>query len=263
MADQQDSLLREVEEEIRREQMEKLWQRYSGLIIAAAALLVLAVAGYKYMETRRMAAEEAAGADYMAAETLSDNKKKDEAEAAYKKIAEQGPPGYASLAKLHLAEAQAKDGKTADAVATYDALAKDSGADNLLKNFAQLQAASLRMADADYAEIQNRLTPLAGDDAPFANTARELLGVAAYKAGKYDEARKHLEPLLTDPNVSEAQQERVRILMSGIAEAEVGSAVPDATPPKAATGDSAGEGKPADAATGPKADTATDGELKK
>ena len=72
---------------------------------------------------------------------------------------------------------------------------------NLLKSFAQLQAASLRLPDADYAEIQNRLTPLAGEDAPFSKSARELLGIAAYKAKNYDDARKYLEPLLIDPHL--------------------------------------------------------------
>ena len=45
MAENDDSLLREVEEEIRREQMQKIWQRYNGLILGAAALIVLGVGG--------------------------------------------------------------------------------------------------------------------------------------------------------------------------------------------------------------------------
>ena len=264
MADDRDSLLREVEEEIRREQMQKMWQRYNGLILGAAALIVLAVAGYKFLETRRIAAEQSAGAEYAAAESLSDDKKKDEAEAAFKKLADEGPSGYGSLAKLQLAGAQVKDGKAADAIATYDSLAKDSGVDNLLKSFAQLQAASLRMPDADYAEIQNRLTPLAGDDAPFSKSARELLGIAAYKAGKYDEARKYLEPLLIDPNASEALQDRVKIVMSNIAASEVASntKAPDANAPKASTNGSA-DGKPAETDAKPKPDAATGTETKK
>ena len=265
MADDHDSLLREVEEEIRREQMQKMWQRYNGLILGAAALIVLAVAGYKFLETRRIAAEQIAGADYTAAETLSDDKKKGEADAAFKKLADEGPSGYGSLARLQLAGAQVKDGKTADAIATYDTLAKDSGADNLLKSFAQLQAASLLMPDADYAEIQNRLTPLASDDAPFSKSARELLGVAAYKAGKYDEARKYLEPLLIDPNASEAMQERVKIVMSDIAASEVASKAkaPDANAPKASTDGAANDGKPAETDAKPKPDAATGTETKK
>jgi hypothetical protein len=156
-----------------------------------------------------------------------------------------------------------KDGKIDDAVATYDELAKTSSADNLLKSFAQLQAASLRMPNADYAEMQNRLTPLAGDDAPFSKSARELLGVAAYKAGKYDEARKYLEPLLLDPGSSPALQERVKIVMSDIATAEVAgnTKTPDAA--KASPGGTTDAGKPAQAEAKPDGDAKADTETKK
>ncbi len=246
MADDNDSLLREVQEELRREQMQKIWQRYNGLILGAAALIVLAVAGYKFLETRRITAAETGGADFTAAENLSDQKKKDEAAKAFQSIAESGPAGYAALAKLQLAGAQVKDGKTADAVATYDSLAKQPGADDLLKNFAQLQAASLRMADADYQEIQNRLTPLIGENAPYDKSARELLGIAAFKAKKFDEARKYLEPLLLDPNASDALQERVKVIMSGIAANEVAAnAPPAATPPPATAASPAKPAEPA------------------
>lgn len=226
MAENDDSLFREIKEEIRREQMEKIWKRYSGLILGGAALIVIGVGGYQYWQAHRVATEEAAGAKFAAAETLSDDKKKDEADKAFQAIADGGPAGYAALAKLRLAGAEVKEGKSAEAVATYDALAKQPGADRLLKSFAELQAASLRMADADYTEIQNRLTPLMGDGEPFANTAREFLGIAAYKAKKYDEARKYLEPLLIDPNASADLQERVKIIMGEIAAAEVAAKNP-------------------------------------
>ncbi len=246
MADNDDSLLREVQEELRREQMQKIWQRYNGLILGAAALIVLAVAGYKFLETRRITAAETGGAEFTAAESLSDQKKKEEAAKAFQTIAESGPAGYAALAKLQLAGAQVKDGKTADAVATYDSLAKQPGADDLLKNFAQLQAASLRMADADYQEIQNRLTPLIGENAAYDKSARELLGIAAFKAKKFDEARKYLEPLLLDPNASDALQERVKVIMSGIAANEVAANAPPAAAPTPAT--AAEPAKPAEPA---------------
>lgn len=240
MAENDDSLLREVREEIRREQMQRIFQRYGGLILGAATLVVLGVAGYEILESRRVSSAETGGAQFAAAETLADDKKKDEADKAFKAIADDGPAGFAALAKLRLAGAEAKAGKAADAIATYDSLAKQGGGDQLLKSFAQLQAASLRMADGDYAEVQNRLTPLIGDDAPFAKSARELLGIAALKAKKYDEARKYLEPLLTDPNTSEDQQERVKVIMGEIAAAQVAANTPPPAPaaapaPSAAT----------------------------
>ncbi len=94
MADDRDSLLREVDEELRREQMQKLWDRYNGLILGAAALVVLAVGGYKLLESRRINAAETAGTEFTAAENLSDDKKKDEAEKAFATIAQNGPAGY-------------------------------------------------------------------------------------------------------------------------------------------------------------------------
>ena len=230
MTDDRDALLREVDEELRREQLQKLWERYSGVILGAAALFVAAVAGYKFLEHRRIAAAEAAGAEFNAALVLSNAAKPDEALKAFEKIAASGPRGYALLAQLHVAGAQAQAGKTEEAVKSFEALAGETSADPLLKSFAQLQAASLRMGEADFTEMQNRLNSLAGDTSPFKISARELLGLSAFKAGKYDEARKQLEPLLIDPAAARPLQDRIKVVMAKIADAEVATA-PAATAP--------------------------------
>lgn len=224
MADDRDSLLREVDEELRRDQMQKIWERYSGLIFGVAALIVAGVGGYKFLEGRRISAAEAAGADFAAAVQLSTGSKNEDALKAFEKIAASGPGGYAALAKLQVAGAQVKAGKNAEALAGFEALAKEPGADDLLKSFAQVQAASLRLGEADYAEMQNRLGALAGEGSPFKTTARELLGFAAFKSGKFDDARKQLEPLLIDPAASRAIQERIRIVMAQITAAETPAA---------------------------------------
>ncbi|HMN36663.1 MAG TPA: tetratricopeptide repeat protein [Hyphomicrobium sp.] len=236
MADDGDSLLREVDEELRRERMEKLWQRYNGLIIGAAVLIIAGVAGYKFLETRRITAVHTAGAEFNAAVELANQNKTEDAVKAFEHIAQTAPRGFASLAKLHIAGAYVKDGKTAEAVAAYDALAADPSADQLLKSFARLQAASLRMGEADFTEMQNRLNSLTGDSSPYKVSARELLGFAAYKAGKLEEARKLLEPLLIDPNATRAIQDRIKIVMAEITAAEVakesaGGAAPEAQQP--------------------------------
>jgi len=266
MADERDTLLREVDEELRREQMEKLWQRYNGLILGVAALIVAAVAGYKFLETRRITNSQAAGAEFEAAVKLSDEAKTDEAIKAFQKIADTGPHGYASLAKLHVAGAYVKAGRLDDALKAYEALGNDSGADQLLKSFAQLQAASLRMEQADFTEMQNRLNSLTGDQSPYKVSAREMLGFAAFKAGKYDEARKLLEPLLIDPAATQAIQERIKVVMAKIAAAEVSAASPPAAQqpaapaPATAPAPAAQEAAPAPAAGAPAATPAPAGE---
>ncbi len=69
-------IFHEVDEEVRREQLKKLWDRYSIYLIAAAVLLVAAIAGwraYEYWIAQRAAA---AGADFEAALALSDQGKR-------------------------------------------------------------------------------------------------------------------------------------------------------------------------------------------
>ena len=237
MANDSDSLLREVDDELRREQLEKLWKRYNSLILSVAALIVAAVGGYKFLESRRIAASEAAGSEFASALKLDADKKSEEATKAFQAIADSGPKGYAALAKLHLAGDYVKAGKSTEALAAFEALAKDGSSDELLKSYAQLQAASLRLADADFTEIQNRLTPLAVDTGAFKVSARELLGIAAFKAGKLDVARKYLEPLLIDQGASRAIQDRIKVVMASIAEGELAAkaaAAPAAEKPAAA-----------------------------
>ncbi|MFN0217887.1 MAG: tetratricopeptide repeat protein [Hyphomicrobium sp.] len=230
MADDRDSLLREVDEELRREQMQKIWERYNGLILGVAALIVVGVGGLKYWEGRNLSAAEANGAAFEAALRLSDEKKTDDALKAFEAIAVGGSGGYAGLAQLHVAGEQAKAGKSAEALAAYEALAKGSSGDRLLRDFAALQAASLRLGEADFTEMQNRLTALTAAGQPFRTSASELLGLAAFKAGKLEEARNLLEPLLIDPTAARAIQDRIKIVLAEIASTELANAQPSAAP---------------------------------
>ena len=92
-------IFNEVDEEVRREQLKKLWERYGNLIIAAAFLVVAGVAawrGYEYWQARK-AAE--AGAVYESALKLSDEGKHSEAEEALGKLANSGHIGLPAVSK--------------------------------------------------------------------------------------------------------------------------------------------------------------------
>lgn len=220
MADNNDALIREVDEELRREQLGKLWESYGTYFIGAAVAVVIGVAGYKWNEQRQLSAAQAAGARFEAATNLFAEGKLDEATSAFGEIAKDGPPGYASLAQLRSAGGLASAGKKAEAVAAYDALADNSSSDPLLRDFARLQAAAMLVGQADWTQMQNWLNPLLVDKGPWRFFARELLGVAALKAGKPDEARKVLEPMVADPAVPASLGERVRLFMTQVVVAE-------------------------------------------
>ncbi len=247
MVDKNDALFREVEEELRREQFAKIWERYGVYFIGLAVAVVAIVAGSQIWEARRIANANAAGAEYEAASTLLASGKNDEALKAFETIVSTGPRGYAALASLSQAGVYLKQDKRAEALATFDKLASDTSADPLLANFARLQAAALRLGEADYAEMQTRLAPLTGDANPWRFTARELLGTAALGAGKLDEARTTLSPLLADPGLSQGARERVHRLMAKIATGELAGAPAPAATPAAPAPDASAPAKDKDA----------------
>ena len=221
MADNNDALFREVEEELRREQFQKIWERYGTYIIAAAALIVVSVGGVKYWESHKLSRSQSVGAEYEAALALASSGKSEESTKALEQIAANGTAGYAALAELSLAGTDLKSGKRKEALAVFDKIATQGGTDPILVDFAKLQAAALRLGDADYADMKARLTPLMSDDSSWRYIARELLGTAAVKAGKLEEARTTLAPLLVDPQVPQSAVERVRMVMASIAATEI------------------------------------------
>jgi len=226
MVDKNDSLLREVDDELRQDQLKKLWNDYGTYLLGAAALFVVGVYAYQQIEQNRIAAAEAAGSRFEAARTLLRDKKTTEAEAAFADLAKTGTSGYAILARLETAAALVKDDKAAEAVGAYDSIADDTSTDPVMRDFARLQAAALKLGTADWTEIQNRLTPLTDERSAFRVQAREYMGLAAQKAAKTDEARRYFLQVLSDSTASQGQKERVTSYLSAIVAADLGKAKP-------------------------------------
>lgn len=204
----------EVDEELRREQLKKLWDRFGTYVIAGAVLIVAVVGGAKAWQAYQDKAAAEAGVRFEAAAQLAAAGKVDEAAKAFEAIATGGSSGYRQLALLRLAGAKAAAGKADEAVAGYDAIAKDSGGDPLLRTAARLQSALLRLDTADWTEMQNRLSDLNVDGNPWRHSARELIGMAAYKAGKSKEAEAAFQQILADPQTPQALQQRAQVMLS-------------------------------------------------
>lgn len=231
MADHTDSFIREVQEELRREQFLRLWQRFGTYMVAAAVLLVVAVAGYKYLEYDRTSTAETSGARFEAAVRQAASGKSEEAQKTFENLAKGSSAGYATLARLRLAATAAKAGRTSEAVAAYEAIA-GSRSDTLLRDYATLQAGMLSLDTDGWTQMQNRLNDLTNDRNPWRASARELLGLAAYKAGKYDEARKEFERLLGDKATPPSMVERTQLMLSVLTEAGTAKAAPQEKPPQ-------------------------------
>jgi hypothetical protein len=206
-------LFDEVDEEVRREQLKKLWDKYSIFIIAGALLIIAAVGGwrgYQYLEAQK-AAE--AGAAFDAAIDLAEQNKHAEAQAAFDKIAATAPSGYRMLARLRAAaEVAARDPKAGAKL--YDDIAADSSVGTVQQDLARIRAAGLLIDTESYPNMLQRLEAATKPDATFRHTARELLALSAWRANDTAAARQWLEMIANDGATPSAMRSRAEALQA-------------------------------------------------
>jgi hypothetical protein len=204
-------IFQEVDEEVRREQLQKLWQRYGHFAIAGCILIVVAVGGWRGYDWWQAKKAAESGAAFEAAVSLAETGKHQEAEAAFAKLATDGTASYRTLARLREAAELARTDKAA-AVKAYDEIAADKSAGQVIDDLATLRAAFLLVDTAPYSEIRARLEPLTGADKTFRHSARELLALSAWKAGDMTVARQWTDMIITDPQSPEATRSRAEVL---------------------------------------------------
>jgi len=206
-------LFDEVDEEVRREQLKKLWDKYSIFIVAGALLIIAGVGGwrgYQYLEAKK-AAE--AGSAFDKAVELSEANKHTEAEAAFNDLAAKAPSGYRMLARLRAAgEVAGRDPKAAAKM--YDDVAADRSIGAEQQDLARVRAAGLLVDSAGYSEMLSRLETSTGPDSTFRHTARELLALSAWRAGDTAAARKWLDMIASDGETPPSLRSRAEALQA-------------------------------------------------
>jgi len=203
----------EVDEEVRRDQLKKLWDRYSLYIIAVAILIVAGVGGwrgYEYLEAKK-AAE--AGAAFDRAVELSEQNKHAEAEAAFADLAAKATSGYRMLARLRQAAEIANRDPQA-AAKMYDEIAADRSVGAAEQDLARVRAAQLLVESTTYQNMLQRLEPATAATSTFRHTARELLALSAWRANDGTAARQWLDLIANDGETPPSLRSRAEALQA-------------------------------------------------
>ena len=204
-------LFDEVDEEVRRDQLKKLWDRYSLYIVALAILIIAGVGGwrgYQYLEAKK-AAE--AGDAFNKAVELSDQNKHAEAETAFTDLAAKAPSGYRMLARFRAAAETANRDPQA-AAKLFDDLAADRSVGAEQQELARIRAAGLMLDTASYKDMVQRLEPSTGPGATFRHVARELLALSAWRANDVAATRQWLDMIALDGETPPSMRSRAEAL---------------------------------------------------
>lgn len=231
-------IFKEVEEDLRRERLKAVWDRYGIIVILAAVGIVLFTLGYQGYNAWQTSSERSAG-DAFAAQLRTAETGGAGAAERLLTFAEGAPGGYAMLARFRAATAQSQAGNTGEAAALLRDIASDGAVGALYQDLATVRLGQTLLDAGDPGGAQEAVAVLAEDAGnPFTHAAQEIMGIAAYARSDSEEARRWFTSLEEGEGVPLRAQQRARVMLA-LLEQNTRDAAPsaaDAAPAAGGTG---------------------------
>lgn len=211
-----DSFIREVEEELRSDKMKSFWDRFGPFIIGGAVLIAVGTGATVFYNNYTQSQASASGDRFLEALTLANEGDASQALDVLAALENDGYGQYPVLARMRAATVRQAQGDAAAAVADFDRIAADSSVPVALRDIARLRAAYILVDSGAYADVAARAEQLTTNTNPFRHAAREALGLAAWKAERYEDAQRLFNEVISDASVPQALAQRARIMLDMI-----------------------------------------------
>jgi hypothetical protein len=203
-----DTLVREVDEELRRDELVKLWRRWGRVAIGVIVVALLAFAGVLWWRSHNAAQAEATGEKLNGALQDAEQGKPADATKALAEIATSKQGGYRGSAQLAEGDMLLEKNDTKGAVAKYAAVAADSGVPQPMRDAAVVRQTMAEFDSLKPEVVIQRLGPMAVKGTPWFGTTGEMVAIANLRLGKRDVAVRTLRDVVADPDVPESLRAR-------------------------------------------------------
>lgn len=205
--------INEVEEELRKDEYNRLLKKFGPLLIGIVAVIIGGTAYLEWTKSNDDKAARATSYAYVQAGKLASDGNNAQAIKDFVAISEKAPSGYAGLSLMRAAAISLREGERAQAVSFFDRAAQ-TFEKTRHKQLAQIKATYILAGDGRYDDVSSRLGTLAQSDQPYEYLARELLGFAAMQSGDMSGAREQFSYLSTIPGVTDTIASRAEQYLS-------------------------------------------------
>ncbi|SNS54366.1 hypothetical protein SAMN06295912_108168 [Sphingomonas laterariae] len=204
----EDAFFREVDEELRREQIGTFWKSYGRFLAIAIVVGLVAFGGWLYWQHQQRLAADAASEQFTQA-LIEIGQGQDKAAAPkLDKLKAEGNDGYRGAAMLTQAAAAMERNDTKAAIAAYQAAVADTKLAQPFRDLALIRQTAVELDTLPPAQVIERLKPLAVAGNPWFGSAGEMTAVAYMKMGKPELAGPLFAAMAKDEGVPVSIRER-------------------------------------------------------
>lgn len=219
----EDAFLREVDEELRREQITTFWRRW-GIVLAVLIVIGLAAfGGWLWWKDHAEKQAGLAAETYTSAlESIGGNDK--DAVAKLETLAAGKAEGYRTLSRLAIAAHKLEKGDAKGAASDYGAIAKDDGVSQPFRDLALIRQTATEFDTLEPRVVIDRLAPLAVSGKPWFGSAAEMTAIAWLKLGREDKAGALFAAIAAEKDIPETLKGRA-VRIAGALGADVADTV--------------------------------------
>ncbi|PCG13396.1 tetratricopeptide repeat protein [Sphingomonas adhaesiva] len=209
-----EAFVREVDEELRRDQALHVWRTYGRAIIAGIVLVLAAFAGYLFWQHRQHQAAEREGETLQKAYDDLAAQDTKAAAAPLAQLAASQRDGYRVLAIFSQADVLLQNQDLRGAAAKFAAVAGDASVAQPFRDLALIRQTSAEFDTLKPDVVVERMRPLAVAGNPWLGSAGELMAIAYLKQGRRDLAGQVFARIGADKDVPPTLRQRA-VQMAG------------------------------------------------
>ena len=205
-----ESFYREVDEELRRDQMRSWWSRFGKFVILGVILLLAAIGGFIWWQNHKQEKAGEQGEAMIAA--LEDLQAGNEAAAQPKldTLAKSELPGYRAAALFTKAGLRIGADDLPGAAALYKQIADDESFAKPYRDAALVRMTTVELDKLPPQAVVDRLKALAVPESPWFGSAGEMVAISYLKLNKPQEAARIFAAIAKDEEVPDSIRNRAR-----------------------------------------------------
>jgi hypothetical protein len=226
--DTSDSFVREVNENLHRDQMAERAKRYGGVVAGGLLLFLLAVAGYLYWQDRQRKQAEAGTEQLTAVMQDIGAGKMTDAPARLDTLRQSNAAGVKAVAGLSRAALALQQGNRKLAATVYAEIAADDSVSKPYRDLALVRGTALDFDSIKPDEVITRLQPLAVAGEPFFGSAGEMVAMALIAKGQKPAAAQLFAKIAADNSAPDSLRARA-VQVAGTLGIDASASLPTGT----------------------------------